>query len=181
MVGKLSIKKRFFCKILEFWMKSLRISWKSPETQQGPGILALWHRDLFAATAAFRDRGISAFISPSGDGEFLAKIASDLGYRIVRGSSSEQAFRIREVLRTLRAGNLCAMALDGPKGPAGIAKPGTRWLSEQSGHPCFLVEIRYGRPITLKSWDKAKVPLPFSQVILQIRKMSSLTESLSYF
>ncbi len=181
MAGKLSIKKRFFCKILKFWMKSLRISWENPEISHGPGILAIWHRDLFAATAAFRKRGIAAFISPSGDGEFLAKIASDLGYRIVRGSSSERAFHIREVLRSLQAGNLCAMALDGPKGPAGIAKPGTRWLSEQSGRPCFLIEIRYGRHFSLASWDRAKVPLPFSKVIVQIRKMSFLTESLIYF
>lgn len=182
MLGKLSIKKRFFCKILEFWMRSLRISWKdSNARRQNSGILAIWHRDLFAATAAFRERGISAFISPSGDGEFLAKIASDLGYRIVRGSSSEQAFRVREVLRTLRAGNPCAMALDGPKGPAGIAKPGTRWLAKQSERPCFLVEIRYGKCASLASWDKARIPLPFSKVSVQIRQLSFSTKSLSYF
>ena len=169
MVGKLSIKKRFFCKILEFWMKSLRISWEKDGKVGGPGILAIWHRDLFAATAAFRKRGIVAFISPSGDGEFLAKIASDLGYRIVRGSSSEQAFHIREILRKLREGNLCAMALDGPKGPAGIEKPGTRWLADRPGKPCFFIEILYGKHISLKSWDKARIPLPFSKVIVQIR------------
>ncbi len=123
----------------------------------------------FAATAAFQKRGIVAFISPSGDGEFLAKIASDLGYRIVRGSSSERAVQIREVLRKLQAGNLCAMALDGPRGPAGIEKPGTRWLAEHSGKPCFFVEIRYGIHFSLKSWDTAKIPLPFSKVIVQIR------------
>ncbi len=169
MTGKLSIKKRFFCKIMEFWMKSLRISWKKEEKICEPGILGIWHRDLFAATAAFQKRGIVAFISPSGDGEFLAKIASDLGYRIVRGSSSERAVQIREVLRKLQAGNLCAMALDGPRGPAGIEKPGTRWLAEHSGKPCFFVEIRYGIHFSLKSWDTAKIPLPFSKVIVQIR------------
>lgn len=181
MVGKLSIKKRFFCKILEFWMKSLRISWGKDEKLREPGLLALWHRDLFTATAVFQKKGIVAFISPSGDGEILAKIASDLGYRTVRGSSSEQAFRIREVLRKLRAGNLCAMAIDGPKGPAGIEKPGTRWLAERSGCPCFSLEIRYGAHLSLKSWDKARIPFPFSKVIVQIREMSSLTNPLSYF
>lgn len=164
MTAKLSLKKRFFCKILKFWMKSLRVSWKNPEKIRDAGVLAFWHRDLFAATAAFRNRGIVAFISPSGDGEILAEIAADLGYRTVRGSSSEKTFQIRNVLRSLRAGNLCAMALDGPKGPAGVEKPGSKWLAKSASVPCLKPEILYGPHFSLSSWDRAKIPLPFSKI-----------------
>lgn len=167
MTAKLSLKKRFFCEILKFWMKSLRISYKNPEEIRGAGVLAIWHRDLFAATAAFQNRGIIAFISPSGDGEILAEIAADLGYRTVRGSSSEKTFQIRNVLRTLRAGNLCAMALDGPKGPVGVEKPGARWLAKSADVPFRKLEIIYGPHISLSSWDKAKIPLPFSKIFVQ--------------
>ena len=172
MSGKLSLKKRFFCKILEIWMKSLRISGENLREVRGPGILALWHRDLFAATAAFRGLKIVAFISPSGDGELLAQVAADLGYRTVRGSSSENTLSFRKVLRSLQGGDLCAMALDGPRGPAGREKPGTRWLAARGNAPMFRVEVQYEAHFTLSSWDHAQIPLPFSKVTVRICKMS---------
>ncbi len=170
MLGKLSLKRRFFCKIAEFWLFSLRISPKNLEFGRGAGILALWHRDLFAATAAFRGKGLAAFVSPSDDGEFLAKIASDLGYRIVRGSSSAKSMEIRQMLKWLKSGVPCAMALDGPRGPVLVEKPGTRWLSEKAGVPIWMLEIRYSASIRLSTWDFARIPLPFSKVFVQIRE-----------
>ena len=155
---------------MELWLKSLRISWGNSVDTSLPGVLALWHADLFAATAAFRSSKMVAFISPSGDGEILAKIASDLGYQVVRGSSSEKSLEIRKALKALQRGCFCAMALDGPKGPAGVEKPGTRWLAEKAKVPAWKIEVRYGAHFTLRSWDKAKIPLP----------LSNLTVSLSY-
>lgn len=167
----LSLKKHFFCKIVEFWLKSLRISFQKPD-DFSQGILALWHRDLAAATAAFRKTNLTAFISQSEDGEQLARIALDLGYRVVRGSGTAGILQVRKLLSELAAGNACAMALDGPTGPAGIEKPGTRWLAQKSGKPVWLVKVRYGARITLSSWDRARIPLPFSKVQVQIQKLS---------
>ena len=165
---RVSLKKRFFCKFIELWLRSLRISWGNSVDTSVPGVLALWHADLFAATAAFRKSGFVAFISPSTDGEMLAKIALDLGYKVVRGSSSENSLEIRNALKRLKQGHSCAMALDGPKGPAGIEKPGTRWLAKQANVPIWKVNVHYGAHLTLHSWDKAKIPLPLSKLTISI-------------
>ncbi|GHV15241.1 hypothetical protein AGMMS49938_12960 [Fibrobacterales bacterium] len=58
------------------------------------------------------------------------------------------------------------MALDGPRGPAGVAKDGAAWLSSRSATPLMQVEVKYGWHISLNSWDKTKIPLPFSRVTL---------------
>ena len=166
----LPLKKRFFCKIAELWLRSLRISFENADSTISSGIIALWHRDLFAATAGFHHRGIAAFISPSADGDVLAQIAKDLGYQVIRGSSNEKSLAIRKILPLLKKGTLCAMVLDGPQGPAEIEKPGTRWLANKAGVPIWKVRIHYGAHISLSSWDKAVIPLP----------LSKLTMSLSY-
>ena len=167
-MAELSLKRRFFCKIIELWMRSLRISVKISENLNAAGVLALWHRDLFAGAAAFRKRGIAAFISPSADGELLAKISADLGYRVVRGSSSRESLSIREMLRLLQSGKVCAMALDGPRGPAGEEKPGTRWLAKLAQVPAWKVSVQYGAHFTLHSWDAAKIPLPLSKLTISL-------------
>ncbi len=165
---RLPLKRRVFCKILKLWLRSLRISWGNSVDTSVPGVLALWHADLFAATAAFQKTGLVAFISPSADGEILAKIATDLGYKVVRGSSSEKTLEIRKALEELRKGKSCAMALDGPKGPAGVEKRGTRWLAEKAHVPIWKLDVRYGAHFTLHSWDKAKIPLPLSKLTISL-------------
>ena len=168
MMRRLPLKKRLFFTFIELWLRSLRINWGNSVDMSNPGILALWHQDLFAATAAFRKSGLVAFISPSSDGEILSKIAFDLGYKVVRGSSSEKTLEIREVLRQLKEGNSCAMALDGPKGPALKEKPGTRWLAGRANAPVYKLEVRYGAHFSLRSWDKAKIPLPLSKLTISL-------------
>lgn len=168
MNANLSRKKRLFCKILEIWAKSLRISHESPPPEPLNGIVAIWHKDLLSATVAFRGRGIEALISSSSDGDLMAAFAERFGYRVVRGSSSKDSLRVRRLLKSLRAGVPCAMALDGPKGPVGIEKPGTRWLAEKARAPVLRTEFRYSRKISLSSWDGAEIPLPFSKVWVRI-------------
>lgn len=166
--GNLSWKKRLLCKILEVWAKTLRISFENPPAEPLTGIVAVWHQDLLAATAAFRGRGILTFISSSADGDLMATLAERLGYRVVRGSSSNHSVRVRHLLKSLRAGIPCAMALDGPKGPVGIEKPGTRWLAEKAHASEIRPQFRYSKKISLSSWDRAKIPLPFSKVRVRL-------------
>lgn len=159
------------CKIAELWLKTLRIDLKMPRDYT-PGIFALWHKDLAAATAALRKTGAAALISQSKDGEKLAEIASDLGYRVVRGSSTHGMLQIRELLKELENGYPCAMALDGPKGPALVEKPGTRWLARKSKKKLWQVSVIYGAHFQLHSWDKAVIPLPFSRIHVELQEVS---------
>jgi len=127
-------------------------------------VVGLWHQDLPACLAAFKHKNIAVLISQSGDGSKFAKLAESLGYNVFRGSSSKGQSEVKHLLKALKNGNSAGMALDGPKGPALIAKPGAKWLSERAKTPLVEVKVKYGHAIRLKSWDKTFIPLPFSKI-----------------
>lgn len=160
------VKLAFF--LASLWIKSLRIKLKTPD-YFSPGILGIWHRDLLAATAAFKNWGVHAFISESGDGEIFATLAQQFGYIVTRGSSSHGASNIRHILDALQQGHFAGMALDGPRGPALQIKPGSLWLFQKSNRPLWMVSARYGAHFTLKTWDKFILPLPLTSIDIEIK------------
>ncbi len=165
-------KERFFSFFIALWLKTLRIRVKLPPNY-APGVLTLWHEDLPAATAGLRNRHIHTLISASRDGGLLAAVASRLGYSVVRGSSSRAALSVRKLLTPLSRGEPVAMALDGPKGPALQEKPGAAWLAQKSNTPLWHILPTYTSYFRLHSWDKMKIPLPFSKIVIQIVYFSS--------
>lgn len=150
------------------WMRSLRIRVHAPADFR-PGVLGLWHQDLLASTAAFKDKGVHILVSESGDGEFFAQAAQKLGYTVTRGSDTHGATNVRHVLKSLKKGTFVGMALDGPHGPDHQVKPGSVWLSKSSGTPLWLLEFKYGAHIKLKGWDKFIIPLPLTTIDLEIK------------
>lgn len=165
-MAKICLREKAIALLVTAWLRSLRVSVEVPENFSG--VLALWHQDLPAATAAFKGSGMLAFVSKSRDGELLANVARRLGYSVVRGSSTSGASAVRQLLKPLREGRTVAMALDGPKGPAKVAKPGTAWLAKTSGTRSWLVNVRYGAHFRLKSWDRTVIPLPLSKLEVRL-------------
>ncbi|MCF0222760.1 MAG: DUF374 domain-containing protein [Fibrobacter sp.] len=161
------LKVKIAAKIAEFWLRSLRIRLHLPEDFK-PGVLGLWHQDVIASVAAFKDRGIHILVSQSGDGAFLARAAANLGFKVSRGSDTHGSSNVRHVLESLLRGDFAGMALDGPRGPAKIAKPGSQWLSSTSKRPLWHISPRYGAHIRLKTWDKMILPLPLSSIDIEI-------------
>jgi lysophospholipid acyltransferase (LPLAT)-like uncharacterized protein len=127
-------------------------------------VYCLWHQDLPGCMAAFRDRGIAVLISQSGDGEYAAEVARALGYQVFRGSSSRGQATLRGLIAPLRNGASVGMALDGPRGPAQVAKPGAKWLASQTQSKRIMLDVRLGFSLRLGSWDQTRIPLPFSVV-----------------
>ena len=160
-------KLRFATFLATLWIRSLRIRFSAPP-EYGPGIIGIWHRDLLANAAAFRGKGVHALISESSDGEIFARITEKLGYKLSRGSDTKGATNVRHLLRTLQNGGFVAMALDGPRGPALQVKPGSLWLAQRSGKPLWLVDVKYGKHLTLKTWDKFIIPLPMTSIDIRI-------------
>lgn len=166
-IKNLLINQHFFSFFIVLWLKTLRIHVHFPKNFR-PGVLGIWHRDLPAATAAFQDTGFYAMISESKDGELLAQVAKTLKYKIIRGSGTHGASAIRKLLTPLANQEFVAMALDGPKGPAMVAKPGSEWLSQKANVPLWLVKVDYSLKFSLKSWDKTRIPLPFSKIVIEV-------------
>jgi lysophospholipid acyltransferase (LPLAT)-like uncharacterized protein len=111
-------------------------------------------------------------ISQSEDGEFGARAAERLGYRAVRGSSSKGGVTaLKALARDLREnGGWVAVVADGPRGPRRASKPGAVWLAEATNIPLTCVSAFASSGFALNSWDRCRIPLPFSKISLRCSK-----------
>ena len=133
----------------------------------GPAVFAFWHRSLLLCAWHFRDWQIAILISQSFDGELIARTVERLGFLAVRGSSSRGgALGLRSLERAYRAGHICAITADGPRGPSMLAKPGVRQLAELVGSDVGVFAVIPERAWTLRTWDRFLVPKPFSRVFV---------------
>jgi hypothetical protein len=134
-----------------------------------PYIVGFWHGRILPMMLFFRDRGIIVITSENFDGEWIARIIARFGYGTARGSSSRHARAATlRMVRDIRAGRPTAFTLDGPRGPARVAKPGAIWLAGATGAPVLPCHVETERSWELRSWDRTQIPKPFSHVHLVV-------------
>ena len=136
-----------------------------------PAIFAFWHNRLALCLKAHQQfdraklgRPIAALISASKDGAFLAAILDHFHVQPVRGSSSRRGAQALIELTTLAGrGYDIAVTPDGPRGPCYVVQDGVISLAQITGHPIVPYSCQLGWKISLKSWDRFQIPLPFSR------------------
>jgi hypothetical protein len=148
----------------------------------GASVFAFWHRSMIACAHRFRNLKIAILISPSFDGELIARTLKLLGFLPVRGSSSRGgAIGLRNMQLAYADGHCCAITADGPRGPVYVAKPGTARLANSVGaQPSASNQPSASQPAgtwvgcfhnqperawQLRSWDRFMIPKPFSRVV----------------
>ena len=130
-------------------------------------VYALWHGEQILPLCLNSGRNIVAMCSMSKDGEIQAGVLKDFGYIAVRGSTSNRAQRaLIETLRYAKKGHYVAFTVDGPKGPMHKVKSGLLLVSQRIGIRLIPISAISKNSLTFKkSWDKFKVPLPFSKTV----------------
>lgn len=142
-----------------------------------PFVACYWHRhQIFCVRALLdlreRDPGLKLgyLVSPSRDGDAAASVFADLDLHIVRGSATRGgAQALREIYQAIRRDGVSPIVTpDGPTGPLEVFKPGVAMLASLAGAPLVPMSFAASRAISLRSWDRALVPLPFSRVAVVI-------------
>lgn len=129
-------------------------------------IIIFWHEHIFAMPH-FLPRPSSALQSPHPDGKVLAHAVRYFGLRPIYGSSNRQAISgMRQMMREIRKGRCAVVTPDGPRGPANILSPGAAAMAELSASPIIPVAWKCDKCWTLSSWDKMRIPKPFSAGVM---------------
>jgi hypothetical protein len=132
-------------------------------------IFVFWHNSIIPACYQFRGRNIGVMTSSSFDGEYIARIISRFGFHPVRGSSTRGGVRALFGMRAeLDAGNSVAFTIDGPRGPVYVAKPGPVLLARNTQATIIPFHIAPERAWILNSWDRLRIPKPFSRAIVRV-------------
>ena len=139
--------------------------WRALRAAGKPHVLTAWHGHLLPILWARRGEGISAMVSEHRDGEIIARLMQNWGFRTVRGSSTRGAGRaLRGMLRALEEGQDFAITPDGPRGPAGTVQPGVLLASQRAQVAIIPTCVEASRAWRASSWDRMLLPKPFARV-----------------
>ncbi len=167
--------------LIRFYSATFRLTvenekqWLDHIHNGGRVLLCCWHQQFFVGIRQFRKYSKykpGIMISKSSDGDIAAWIANRTGWCAVRGSSSRGGrSALRAVILKLKENGLAAHILDGPRGPAGVVKPGV--ISMASGADAVIVPVYVNakKAWYFKSWDTFMVPKPFTRVTLRFDDM----------
>jgi hypothetical protein len=130
-----------------------------------PIVFMLWHGELLPLLYHHRGEGVVVMISEHADGEIIARIAENLGFATVRGSTSRGAARaLLGAARVLTDGHDLAVTPDGPRGPAKTIAPGSAIVAQRTGAAVIAARASARSAWRLKSWDAFLIPRPFATV-----------------
>ncbi len=127
-------------------------------------IYTIWHRNMIPLIFRHRFLQIAVLISASRDGSLISNPMEVLGYKIVRGSSSvKNKSALRQLISASQKYSL-ALTPDGPKGPPYKIKDGVLFISYMTKNPLVPVKIDVESEWVFNSWDKFRIPKPFSKI-----------------
>ena len=140
------------------------------------GALALfWHGRLpltLAVAPQWLRKRTKALISPSADGEFLAKAMAMSGFPAIRMSSAKKGDAakartavagLREAVAHVSGGGALVISPDGPRGPAEVVAMGALQIARRSGAPTYLMGLAANPVWRLATWDRVVVAAPFGK------------------
>ncbi|KAA3619677.1 MAG: DUF374 domain-containing protein [Calditrichaeota bacterium] len=129
-------------------------------------IFCIWHGRILIPIYLHQNEQIVAMVSQHRDGEIIARILTQLGFKTVRGSSTRGGQRAAiDMIRALRSGSPGAIMPDGPTGPRHIFKPGTITIAQKAGAYILPFTFSAQKAITFKSWDRFTIWWPFSRCL----------------
>jgi lysophospholipid acyltransferase (LPLAT)-like uncharacterized protein len=141
---------------------------------EAPVIFAVWHCHLLTCLYLGEvfcrlKPPIVLMASPSRDGQFIAEVAQGLGFLSVPGSRHKGGFHaLQKLAACVRQGHSAGLAADGSRGPARKAQKGVLYLARETQVPIVPVAAASSRKITLNTWDRFEVALPFGQSVLLV-------------
>ncbi len=128
-----------------------------------PCIYAMWHAHQFCIHGLPERDKVNVLISRSRDGEIIANVVEKWGFKTIRGSKGKKGAveASMQMISALKNNEYCAMMVDGPHGPAKVAKDGVIKIAKLSGAPIVPI-YWYSKNFTFAkfpSWDEMRSPI----------------------
>jgi lysophospholipid acyltransferase (LPLAT)-like uncharacterized protein len=172
------LRSKITAYLLFFVYKILQWTWKI-EVHESEGLKKLlsedklfvaghWHGEELGIIYLLKRYKVGCMVSMSSDGDLMAKVVELFGSRAARGSSSRGAVQaLKGLLRLTKEGWRPSVAVDGPRGPRHVVKPGIVEIAKVLKLPIVTISMACSKPFVFKkSWNKSELPLPFSKIVV---------------
>jgi hypothetical protein len=161
--------------VARLWLATLRVRVVPhpalADVSGRPWVFAFFHGTQWPLLAWRGRRPTVVLVSLSADGTMQARALRILGLEVERGSTSRGGARgLVRVARRLRRGGVdAAFAVDGPRGPYGLAKGGARVAARAADALLVPVGTAIDRGFVLtRAWDRFAIALPWSRVVISL-------------
>ena len=135
-------------------------------------IISVWHGNLLIPFMDLATNNYYGLAGTNQDAEIIAKIGLKLGWKLLRGSSSDKGPEIFAEIVTLLDNPPCLVAMtpDGPKGPERIPKPGIIRAAQKTGAIIIPVASCSTKNWQFVNWHTFFLEKPFGKIFLEFGK-----------
>ena len=177
---------KFLYTIIRLYSATFRVKmenepqWVDVLDKGGQVLICLWHQHFFIAVrflSKYRKYKPCVMISRSLDGGIATRIVEAGGVSVARGSSSRGGkTALKGMIEMLSKNVLGAHILDGPRGPAGVVKPGAIAIAYGADAVLVPTSVYADRAWYMKSWDRFFIPKPFAKITIRFYPKIKLTQ-----
>lgn len=154
--------------------------WVDVLDKGGRVLICIWHQHFFIAVrflSKYRKYKPCVMISRSLDGDIATRIVEAGGVSVARGSSSRGGkAALKGMIEMLSKNGLGAHILDGPRGPAGVVKPGAIAIAYGADAVLVPASVYADHAWYMKSWDRFFIPKPFAKITIRFYPKIKLTQ-----
>ena len=168
--------------LIRLLASTIRFRWKDTAELHAlavhrPMIFCVWHNRLSLCLEVYhyfmrfigQPCQLAGMVSASKDGGMLARVLEHYSVQPVRGSTSRRGRQaLLELVTWAGRGYDLAITPDGPRGPCYTVQEGVIALAQLTGRPILPVSYQLTWKISLKSWDRFQIPLPFSKCVMHL-------------
>jgi len=120
-------------------------------------------------------------LTPSLDGRLMAATLNHFGVdSVALPSATRGVDGAQEFIQRVQAGAIGVLAVDGPRGPRGVVKDGVARTVSAAHAAVVVARTAASHAVTFKSWDRARLPLPFARVEAELRLLPPTAEGAAY-
>jgi 3-deoxy-D-manno-octulosonic-acid transferase len=139
-----------------------------------PSIVAMWHGQfLLLPLIKPKAIAVSNMVAKHSDGEMIGRTLVRFDMGLIRGAGAGESGKdrggagaLRAALKALKSNTTVAMTCDIPPGPARVAGMGIVTVGRMSGRPIVPLAVATGRFVTLPTWSRFTVNLPFTKLAM---------------
>ncbi len=133
-------------------------------SEKKPLIILMWHNQIVGIPYSWGlDKKVYNIVTDHPDGNLSNKIQKKFGFISIQRSSKKPTNILRKLIEVGKNNDCIFITPDAPHGPANQINSNIYNLVKKIDANVIFLSFKTNKKIILKTWDKLRIPMPFSK------------------